>query len=61
MAAVGTAIDGSDADEDVVGVGLGVLHGHVEVTVAVEDAGVDQLVLGLVDDPVALLAATRSS
>ncbi len=38
------AVDGADADQDVVGSGLRVLDEHVEVAVGVEDAGVEQLV-----------------
>ena len=41
-----------DADQDVLGRGLGVLHDHVEVAVLVEHAGVEQLVLHLVPPPI---------
>ena len=40
---VGPAVDRGDADENVVGIGLGVFDKDVEVAVLVEDAGVDQL------------------
>jgi hypothetical protein len=38
---------GGDPHQNVFGSGLGVLHFHVEVPVAVEDPSVDQLVLGI--------------
>jgi hypothetical protein len=37
----GTAVADRDLDENVLGVGLGVLHEDVEVPVLVEDAGVE--------------------
>ena len=40
-----TAIVDADLNQDVLGRFLGVFHEHVEVTVLVEDAGVDQFVL----------------
>ena len=46
-AASGPRLVTRDPDQDVVGVGLGVLDDDVEVAVVVEDAGVDQLELGL--------------
>ena len=39
------AIVDADLHQDVLGRFLGVFHEHVEVTVLVEDAGVDQFVL----------------
>ena len=45
---LGSAIVDSDAHEHVVRVGLGVLHKNVEVMVIGEDAGIDQLELGIV-------------
>src|SRR5215467_15438762 len=45
------AVDCADAHEDVVEARLGVLHRHVEVAAAVEDARVDQLELGLGTPP----------
>ena len=45
-AAAGPAIEGLDADGDVFRVDLGVLDDDVEVAVLVEDARVEQLVLG---------------
>ena len=42
-----TAVDRSDADEDVVRACLGVLHKYIEVAVALECAGIDQLELGV--------------
>ena len=44
---IGTPVDGGEADEDVLGVGLGVLDRHVEVAVLVEDARVEEFVLHL--------------
>ncbi len=43
------AIDGGDAHQDVIGVGLRVLDGDVEVAIVVEDAGVDDLELAVVE------------
>ena len=43
---LGTPIVDADLDQDILGRFLGVFHEHVEVTVLVEDAGVDQFVLG---------------
>ena len=42
-----TAVDRGHPDQQIVDAPLGVLHGDVEVPVAVEDVGVEQLVLGL--------------
>jgi hypothetical protein len=44
-----------DADQDVLDVALRVLDLHVEVAVAVEDAGVDELVLGRLTSAPAVL------
>ena len=46
-AASGPRLWTRDADQEVVGIGLGVLDDDVEVAVVVEDAGVDQLELRL--------------
>ena len=46
---LGAGIDDADPHQDVLGRGLRVLHVHVEPAVLVEDAGVDELVLRLVD------------
>jgi hypothetical protein len=51
---VGAAVGDRDADEDVVRRGLGVLGRQVEVAAVVEDAGLDQLELGLVAAPPAV-------
>ena len=45
---VGSAVARADADQDVIGPGLGVFDEDVEVPVVVENAGVEQLVLGFV-------------
>ena len=50
---LGAAIDDTDPDQDVVGGGLGVLRGDVEVAVLVKDAGVEQLVLEIALGPAA--------
>src|SRR5262249_13928622 len=42
---VRATIDSGNADEDVVGSGLGVLDEHIEVAVSIENARVQQLVL----------------
>ena len=42
----GTAVAASDLDDDVLGPGLRVLDHDVEVPVVVEDAGVQQFILG---------------
>ena len=52
---LGAAVGHGDADQDVVRPGLGVFGQHVEVAVAVEDAGVDQFELRLVPAPAAVL------
>ncbi len=54
---VRAAVADRDADEDVVGRGLGVLDLHVEVAAVVEDARVGQLELRLAARPRAVLAA----
>src|ERR1700691_6177420 len=41
------AVGRRDADQNVVYVGLGILDEHVEVAVLIEDAGIDQLKLGI--------------
>ena len=40
----GAAIEGGNLDQHVLGGGLGIFDGDVEVAVVVEDAGVDQFV-----------------
>ncbi len=45
---LGPAIDGRDADQDIVGRGFGVFHEHIEVAVLGEDAGIDQLIFRIV-------------
>jgi len=54
---LGAAVDGGDADLDVLGVGLGELDVHVPVAVVVEDAGVHQLVLELLARAAPVLGA----
>ena len=50
------SVDDLDADEQILHVGLGVLHGHVEAAVAVEDPGVGELELrGVLAAPPVLL------
>ena len=44
-AAAGAAIGRFDADQDIVGAGFGVFDDHVEITIVVENAGVDELEL----------------
>ena len=45
---LGAAVHDRDTDQDVLLIRLGVLDEHVEVAALVEDAGVEQLVLGIV-------------
>ena len=45
---LGAAIDHPDPDQNIFGRGLGVLHQHIEVAVLAEDAGIAQLILGIV-------------
>ena len=52
---IGTAVLDRDADDEVLGRRLGVLHGHVEVPVVVEDAGVQELELPSPSLPAAVL------
>ena len=47
MRRLGSAVDDRDADQDILGCGLGVLDEDVEVAVFVEDAGIEQLVFGV--------------
>ena len=58
---VGAAVDGADAHQHLFGPVLGVFDEDVEVAVVVEDAGVEQFVLGLVAAAAAVLlrAAAR--
>ena len=45
-------------DQDVFGVGLGILDEHIEVAVLVEDAGVEQFELGIVSCRAARFSST---
>ena len=54
-AASGPRLVTADPDQDVVGAGLGVLDDDVEEPVVAEDAGVDQLELGVVSRPPGVL------
>jgi hypothetical protein len=54
------AVHDGDPIADVLGAGLGVLDEDVEVAVLVEDAGVDQLELGLVAAAPAVLLDERA-
>ena len=60
-AASGPRLVARDADQDVVGRGLGVLDRDVEVAILGEDAGVEQLVLGLRPCRAARFSATSSA
>jgi hypothetical protein len=55
----GAAVEGFDADDDVFGVGLGVFDDDVEVAVVVEEARVEQLVLGAVIAPAGAVLADQ--
>ena len=57
----GAAVGHSNAHQDVVGGGLGVLHDDVEVAVLGEDAGVDQFELGLAAAALPVHRGTSSS
>ena len=52
---VGRSVADGDADAQVVGCGLGVVGGDLPVPVAVEDAGVEQLVFGVAGTPAPVL------
>ncbi len=56
---LGPSVVDGQANEDIVGRGLGVLDLHIEVAVLVEQAGVDQLVLRRVHPPLAVLLHQR--
>ena len=45
---ISTAVDHANADEQVFGAGFGVINEDVEVAVVIKDAGLHQLVFGLV-------------
>ena len=46
---------GGDADEQVVGAGLGILNYHVKVAVVVKDAGIEEFEFQVLSDTLAVL------